>query len=67
VHELDALGEVAREDPKPGTDLQDDIVRPELSETPDDAENVLVDEEVLTERLLGNDGHDRPNAIAAFS
>jgi hypothetical protein len=49
MHESRALGEVAREDPEARTDLQDDIVGLEHSEAPDDAQDVLVDQEVLPE------------------
>ena len=63
----DAIGQVAREDAEARPYLQDDILRPELGQAPDDAEDVLVDEEVLPERLLRRDVHARPNAAAALS
>ena len=52
VHVRDALGEVAREHAEPGADLEHDVVRLELGEPADHAEDVLVDEEVLAELLL---------------
>ena len=48
----DALGEVAREDAHARADLEHDVVRPELGEAADHAEDVRVDEEVLAELLL---------------
>ena len=49
----DALGEVAGEDAEPGTDLEHDVVSgSSIGEPPDDTQDVLVDEEVLAERLL---------------
>ena len=57
----------AREDAETRPDLEHDVRRVELAESPDDAEDVLVDEEVLAERLLGRDGHANPNAAAAFA
>ncbi len=52
VHARDAVGEVVRQYAEAGTDLEDDVVLVELREPADHAENVLVDEEVLPERLL---------------
>ena len=67
VDERDPLGEVAREDAEPGADLEHDVLGLELGETADDAEDVLVDEEVLAEVLLRADGHERPKAAVAFA
>ena len=61
-----ALGEVRGEDAEAGTDLEHDVVRPELGEPADHAEDVLVGQEVLAEPLLGAD-HARPNAAVAFA
>ena len=47
--------EIAREDAEPGTDLEHDVLRLELGEPTDHAEDVLVDEEVLAELLLRDD------------
>ena len=47
--------------PRPGADLEHDVAGLELGEAPDDAEDVLVDQEVLAERLLRDDVHS-PNA-----
>ena len=52
VDERDALGEVAGEDAEARADLEDDVGGVELGEPADDAEDVLVDEEVLAELLL---------------
>ena len=50
VHGPHALGEVrASSTPRPGADLEHDVVGAELREPADDAEDVLVDEEVLAE------------------
>ena len=67
VDDTSAIGEVAREHPETGADLENDVVGSELAQTPDDAEDVLVDEEVLAERLLRRDGHGNPKAAAAFA
>ena len=48
----DAVGEIAREHAEAGADLEHDVVRRELGEAADHAEDVLVDEEVLAELLL---------------
>src|SRR5207253_645450 len=62
----DTLGEVAREDAAARADLEHDVVRPQLGEPADHAEDVLVDEEVLAERLLGRDAHSE-KAVLAFA
>ena len=66
----DAVGEVARQHAETRADLEHDVVRLELGEPADHAEDVLVDEEVLAERLLRRDGwhaHGRPNAAVALA
>ena len=55
VHERDPVGEEARQDAAARADLEHDVVRRELGEPPDHAEDVLVDEEVLAELLLRRD------------
>ena len=66
VNPGDAVGEVAGEYAQPRPDLQDDVGRVELGQSPDHAEDVLVDEEVLAELLLRDDGHS-PNAALALA
>ena len=61
VDVCDAVGEEAGQDAEARADLEHDVGGVELGETPDHAEDVLVDEEVLAERLLRDDGH-RPKA-----
>ena len=63
----DALGEVPREDAEPGADLEHDVVGVELGEPADHAEDVLVDEEVLAERLLRRDAHGSRRRRSAFA
>ena len=63
VHVRDARGEEAREDAEAGPDLEHDVVGLELGEALDHAEDVLVDEEVLAERLPRRDAHS-PNAAS---
>src|SRR6266511_487047 len=65
VHVRDALGQVGGEDPETGADLEHHVARLELGQPADHAEDVLVDEEVLTELLLRRD--HRENAVAAFA
>ena len=50
---LDALGQVPGQDAEAGADLEHDVVLLELREAPDHAEDVLVDQEVLADPLLG--------------
>ena len=54
--------------PQAGPDLEHDVVCVELGEPPDDAEDVVVDEEVLSEIAVGCDRqlHGSENAAAAF-
>src|SRR5687768_16625509 len=57
MHASHAVGEEAREDPQPRPDLEYDVGGVELRQAPDDAKDVLVDEEVLPElapRAHGN-------------
>ena len=63
----DAVGEVGRQDAEPGADLQHDVLRLELGEPPDHAEDVRVGEEVLAELAFRRDAHGSPNAAAAFA
>ena len=58
VHARDSLGEVFGQNPQAGPDLEHDVFRIELREPADDAEDVVVDEEVLAEL----DGWVRPGA-----
>ena len=53
----DPLGEEAREHAEARADLEHDVVGRELGEPLDHAEDVLVDQEVLAERLPRDDGH----------
>ena len=67
VHEAHVVGEVTSEDAEARADLEHDVVRPEGAQPTDDAHDVLVDEEVLAEGLLGRDGHGSANAVAALA
>ena len=67
VDERDASGEVAGEHAKARADLQHDVVRVQLGEPADDAEDVLVDEEMLAELLLRADAHGPKSAVAFAS
>ena len=67
VHLPYPIGEIRREDAETGSDLEDHVALAELRETRDHAEDVLVDEEVLTELLLRADAHGSPKATAAFA
>ena len=49
MDKTNAIGEVPREHSQAGTDLENDIDALEIAHAPDDTEDVLVDEEVLTE------------------
>ncbi len=62
-----ARREVLREDAEPGADLEHDVVRVELGEPADHAEDVRIGEEVLAELLLRADAHGSENARAAFA
>jgi hypothetical protein len=62
----DARREVARQHAEARPDLEHDVVPFQLREPADDAEDVLVDEEVLPERLFGRDAHSW-NATVAFA
>ena len=48
---------IARQHAEPRPDLEHDVVRLELGQPPDHAEDVLVDEEVLAEALARSDAH----------
>ena len=63
----DAIREVARQNSHSGTDLQDDVVWSECCEPADDAEDVLVCEEVLPQLLLGTRAHGSENTSRAFA
>ena len=69
VHARDSLGEVVGQDAQARPDLEHDVVGVELGEPPDDAEDVVVDEEVLSELAVGCDRklHGSENAAAAFA
>src|SRR5262245_2036200 len=62
-----AVREVAGQHAGAGADLQDDVLRLELGEPVDHTKEVLVDEEVLPERLLRPRPHGRRKAREAFS
>ena len=66
VHVLDLVGEVSRQHSEARPDLEDDVVRLELGQPPDHAENVLVHEPVLSERTFRPDGHGREKRVAAL-
>ena len=64
----DALGEEARQHAEARPDLEHDVGGVELGEPADHAEDVLVDQEVLAELLLGGRGGSRQaEAGAAFA
>ena len=69
MHPSDPLGEIVGEDAEPGTDLEHDVVGAELGQAADDAEDVLVDEEVLPEVSVRRDRelHGSENAAVAFA
>src|SRR5207237_579715 len=62
-----AIGEIRREHAEAGPDLEHDVCLVELGEPADHAEDVLVDEEVLTELLLRANAHGSRNAVDAFA
>src|SRR5438034_5903711 len=64
---LDAVGEKGGQDAQTGADLEHDVALVQLGLPPDHAEDVLVDEKVLPELLLGPNGHARPRAARALS
>src|SRR5439155_14398149 len=64
------VGEERRQDAEARPDLEDDVAGPEHGQALDHAQDVLVDEEVLSELVPRRDarsGHGSPNAAAAFS
>ncbi len=63
MHEAHPVGEKGREHPEPGADLEHDVVRLELGETTDHAEDVRVREEVLAEVRLGPSRNDAQGFI----
>ena len=64
----DAIGEVTGEDAETWTDLEDDVIRIELREPADHAEDVRVGEEVLAQPLLRHHAcHGRLKAEVAFA
>src|SRR4051794_35776178 len=65
VHARDADGEEPRQHSEAGTDLEHDVAGIELREPLDHAEDVLVHEEVLAERLLRRDVHS-PKQVDAL-
>ena len=73
LHRVDArdpLGEISRQHAEPGADLEHHVAGVEVREPSDDAEDVLVDEEVLAEVAVGRDReprHGSENASAAFA
>ena len=56
-------GEELRQHADAGADLEHDVVRRELGEAADHAEDVLVHEEVLAERLLRTGDHSQTEAL----
>ena len=66
VHVGDPLGEKAGQDAEPRPDLEHDVGAVELGEPLDHAEDVLVDQEVLAERLPRRDAHS-PKTASAFA
>src|SRR6266508_1086035 len=67
MDERHASSEVASQDAEPGTDLEHDVVLLQLREPADDAEQVLVDEEMLAEVLLRADAHGNEKQALAFA
>ena len=63
----DALREVAREDAEPGADLEHDVVRPELREPADHAEDVLVDAGNAGRALLRSTSQSRSTPLRSRS
>src|SRR5207248_1147814 len=64
------IGQVAREDAEAGPDLEHDVVGPQVGEPADHAEDVLVDQEVLAQLLLGGDAigaHSSRKALVALA
>ena len=59
-----SLGQVTREHAEPWADLEHDIVLAELGEPLDHAQDVVVDQEVLPERLARPDAHNEKTRSA---
>src|SRR4029079_18197698 len=64
-----ALGEIHGEDTETGANLEHHVFGPELREAARDAEDVVVDKEVLAELAVGRNGklHGRPKAAVALA
>src|SRR4029079_18249118 len=62
-------GGVGVKEAAPRADLEHNVVPLQVGEAAGDAEDVLVDQEVLAELADGRDGalHGRPNAAVAFA
>ena len=69
VDEAHTFGEIHGEDAEAGTDLEHDVFGAELREAAHDAEDVVVDQEVLAELAVGRDRklHGRSKAAVAFA
>ena len=68
VDERDTVGEIASEHAEPGADLQHDVLGPQTGQAADDAEDVLVDEEMLAELPVRDDStHGREKAAVALA
>src|SRR5207247_9686215 len=63
----DAVGQVDGQGAEPGADLEHYVLAGQLRKTADHAEDVLVDEEVLTQLALREGGHCSPKTAAAFA
>src|SRR5262245_9087282 len=61
------VGQAACENTETRADLDHDVRSIEPRHSLDDAQDVLVDEEMLAERLLRLDGHGNRKAAAAFA
>ena len=67
VNVRDVLGEKAREVPSPGPDFEHDVGWLERGEPTDDGEDVVVDEEVLTEASSRGATPHSPKTTSAFA
>ena len=56
MHETDPIGEEGSEHAQPGSNLENDVFRAKAGHPPYDAQDVLVDQEVLTEIFARYDG-----------
>src|SRR5262249_8263104 len=66
VYERDTPGQEARQDTEARPDLEHHVAGSETGHALDDAQDVLVHEEMLAERFPGANAH-RPKQRAAFS